>query len=988
MNSSKFLEQVADYFTSPANTKRLAQVTFILPNKRSAMFLKHYVQQRVKGKAVFMPRFTTFARFIARTSMIAEADRYDSLFLLYQAYRSVLDKYGRIEQAKDFDKFIFWGDMIINDFDEIDKSLADPKKLYQNLNDLKQITADYLTDDQKSVIRELWGDTPLTAEEGRFWLHINHNKNSEKQLFNKFISLWQILGEVYTEFQQLLLKQNIATPGMQARRALENLRKTPVDKFANNIYAFVGHSDLSAAECTIMDLLQNKGAAEFFWDFEPPFFSKIDSDKTIISADNRAFSIIRNLTKRYPMPSDFELTGTGKAPKIDIIGVPSAVGQAKKADNVILSLLNDGQLEGDRAINTAIVLPDEAMLMPLMLGLPKELSSLNITMSLPYSSTRFATLFRAIISMQKNARKKKNKWTFFHKDVLEVLMHPHIAMIAPQESEKIRKFILKTGMFNIEADQIVERCEDLKFVFTPVEHCSKLAEVYQYTNNLIEGMRQAVKSHGLADAMELQLLDKFSKDIQEINDLAEKYQIEMHESTFFILFERIMSSSKIPLTGTPLKGMQIMGVLECRALDFDNIIFLSMSERTFPRRNYVRTMIPNNLRRGYGLAPIEQQESFHAYYFYRALTRAKHATLIYDSRSSGVGGGEMSRYLTQLIYLHDNGNITHQHIELEGEQPSQREILVEKSPRVMAELNAFKVKGGLNISASALKDYMTCPLSFYLRHVKQLREEDEPQDSLTAAQIGNVFHNSVQMLLEEYKGRLIKHDDYDHLIPKIGDVVMEMMSRERYKGRVKGEDMSAEALLVAAQIRAQIEFLFIAEQRTYGDSGVTYIAGEYPVTGQWTVGKHTFNFTMKIDRIDQLADKYLKFIDYKTGRSDSISTPGMANLFSSDHKYHAIFQLMLYAEAYNRLVDPTAKIDIQLYVIKDIVTSGLLANLKFNRAPLDRDAIRNDFYSEFSDLIDKIFDDSTPFVQCEGTDSCNFCQFKLMCGKNIPEPRY
>jgi hypothetical protein len=145
---------------------------------------------------------------------------------------------------------------------------------------------------------------------------------------------------------------------------------------------------------------------------------------------------------------------------------------------------------------------------------------------------------------------------------------------------------------------------------------------------------------------------------------------------------------------------------------------------------------------------------------------------------------------------------------------------------------------------------------------------------------------------------------------------------------------------------------------------------------------------MKIDRIDQLADKYLKFIDYKTGRSDSISTPGMANLFSSDHKYHAIFQLMLYAEAYNRLVDPTPKIDIQLYVIKDIVTSGLLANLKFNRAPLDRDAIRNDFYSEFSDLIDKIFDDSTPFVQCEGTDSCNFCQFKLMCGKNIPEPRY
>ena len=989
MQSNKFLEQIADYYTSPKRKGDLAEIVFIMPNKRSGMFLKRYIQQCVGTHATFMPRFMTLSRFVAVHAHVTEAERYDKLFTLYKAYRQVLEERNSPDQAKDFDRFIFWGDMILDDFDEIDRALADPLKLYGNLKDLKEITADYLTEEQKDIIRNIWGDTPLTIEDSdSFWLHASHkNDDNHSETKRKFIALWQILAQVYTIFRERLLSQGMATPGMQIRMAVKSLQNTPLEELKLHKYAFVGHSDLSTAEFAIMDRLKAAGCAEFFWDVSSPLFS---SKNGKFCTENPMFRLIQKAAEHYPMPDDFELQQIDSFGQLDIVGTPSSVGQAKHAGKIITEMYEHGELEFNTAINTAIVMPETSLLTPLLLSMPQGLTSLNVTMSLPCSGTTFATLLRSIVSMQKRSRKLHERRVYYYEDILELLIHPHLQLIAGEQCERIRTKIHTERLFNIDATMLCEEFPQLDYIFSPVADAANLSQVSSYVDRLLQGLKEALNAYTSAQTIELQMLDFFQKSISELHDLIMHHGIEMQEETFFHMFERILNTSTIPLQGTPLQGLQIMGVLETRCLDFDNIIFLSLNERTFPRRHYVRTMIPNNIRRGYGLPTIEQKESFYAYYFYRAISRAKHATLIYDSRPANKGSREMSRYLTQLIYTKDQGNIHHTYVDYTHHPSTVREITVEKSPSVMKELQTFTRPGGARISASALKTYMRCPLAFYLQYVKGLREPDEPKDCLTASMLGDIFHHTMKRLYEPYEGKLITAEIIDELLngEELWKIILEETANVGYN-RPKGipyEQMTAEAKLNAGIIREQVRYMLDVEKRNYcqGDSFI-YIAGEKDIKDQqWEVIPGLrINFRMQIDRIDQLSDGHLRFIDYKTGTDDYKVGKSIENLFNGEHSRQAIFQLLLYAEAYNDMVQPGIKITPSLHRLRDIVVSGKIEPLTFNSKPMEPyPALSGEFRPLLNKTIEKIFDETTPFKQGENSESCKFCQFINMCGRN------
>lgn len=992
MPQKKFLEQIADYYTAPGRIDTLAEHTFIFPNKRSAMFLKRYIQQRITAPSALMPRFTTFTRFASQTVRVAEAQHFEKLFMVYRAYQQALKEKNpsRDEQPKDFDKFIFWGDMILTDFDEIDKALADPVKLYTNLRELREISSDYLTDEQKDIIRRIWGETPFTKEVESFWLHTN--SGDEKQLHHKFISLWQILARIYEIFRDKLRKAHLSTPGMQMREALAKIKNTSVAELQRRKYVFVGLADLSNAELAIMDRMQSAGCADFFWDLDSPLFELSDGSTDLA---NRAIRMIARLKQKFPMPADFSLLKVDTVGKIDIFGVPSSVAQAKVAGDVVRNWQTHRLLDGDKAIQTAIVVPDPNLLMPLMLSLPDDINAINITMGLPYSSTTFATLFRGIISMQRRSRKRRgNVQTYFYQDVLEVLVHPHLQLLAPERANDIRQFIFDQKLFNIDAKQLMANFPEIGFIFKPIGDQDSLDETYDYVTTLLNGIREALMSHmpkeRLAGSFELQILKFFDQQIAQLKQLIEKYNIQMVETTFLMLFERILQAKTINVEGTPLKGLQIMGPLETRDLDFPNIIFLSMNERTFPRRDYVKTMIPNNLRRGYGLPPIEQSQSFYAYYFFRAIARADNATLLYDSRSPRKGAGEMSRYLAQLIFLKSQYGIRHSQIDLSGQQPSSRVITVQKTDAVKAQLQRFTVPGGPNVSASALKSYLKCPLSFYLQYVNDMGSEEEVVDYLDAAKVGDILHETSRRLYEPYKNKQITSDTIDHIVNygPIDDIVLEEVAAAMGldKNTTHETDLSYEGMLIKKQVASQIRSMLLAEKFSYCDKGgFTYVDGEKDVVKQWQVTPNVkINFRMKIDRIDRLDDDTLRFIDYKTG-TDEMTVDKIEGLFKGNHKKDAIFQLLLYAEAYNDLEESGLEIVLAVHKIREIISEGYIQKLGFNKKPMPPyPALSPEFRPMLNKKLEDIFYNDTPFTQCEDVKKCTFCPFLTLCGRTLP----
>lgn len=992
--NDKFLRTVARYYKQRETD--LAAFTFVCPNKRSAMFLKRCFQQESSGTPVFMPRFAALGAWVARQAPSQVPDRWEALFLLYSAYREVLAERGRQEQAGDFDRFIFWGDIILADFDDIDRSLADPQKIYTNLYKLRSIQADYLTEEQKEVIRLLWGDTPLTREVDTFWLHTGHDGDDDAPSA-RFIALWEVLGDLYKVFRAKLAANGLATAGMVTRRAMETTRARGLNEIASDgrKYVFVGLSEIYPAELAILERYRDAGVAEFIWDT-----AVVDSFRDTAESAPRGIAAVGRLARHLPAPCDFPRLECPPDREITVVGVPSCTGQAKMAAAVVKRLIDEGAIDPADALNTAIVLPATELLTPLMLALPESLQQLNVTMTVPFAHTTFATLLRSVTSMQARIRRRRGQWTFFYADVLEIMAHPHVRIITPQGCEKLRRYIAANSLYNIQAADIIAMTPELEFIFRPVAQPYDMAAVYDYLIGFLGGLDAALRSRltagGAESSTELLWLTALRERLETLRRLVDTYGVEMGESTLFMIFERLLQSGMVAVSGAPLKGLQLMGALETRALDFDNIIFMSLNERTFPKRDRLKTMIPAALRRGYGLPAPDRDECAMNYHFYRALSRAHRAWLIYDTRPAAIGGAERSRYIAQIL----NGplsadakvRVSESIVEMSGDDTDRRVISVPKSPAVLRQLSTYLEPHGRKLSASALKQYMSCPLAFYLKYLSGFRSDDAPSDFLTPADTGDMFHATMEALYEPLRGTVITDKEISDILNS--DRIREILIAEYVKKRPSAaglpfEELPAEGIIVIAQIELQVRGMLQAEIKDYVP--FEYVGGEDvggKFDGQWSVTPDlTVNFTMKIDRIDRVTpgQPQIRFIDYKTGSDLLTAGNFMENLFNGNHSRQAIFQLLLYREAYADMVDPTAPVKVSIHSLHDIMKSGTIKDIQYKSKPLEDSAeVRGEFRGLLNELITRIFDDSTPFSQADDTGACTYCQFKGMCNRITP----
>lgn len=1020
MGKDKFLAAVADYYLTAANVD-LSELCLVFPNKRAALFFKDYFEKQAKG-TVIIPETMTIGAFNETFSSKPIADHIELMCMLYSAYSRVLARRG--QQPKDFDRFAFWGNMMLTDFDDIDAEMVDAKSLFENIVNINEINSYYLTDEQLEVISSIWGEQAASAyqtKSERLWQHIpdeNNEKTSDRAL-----KLWQLLEPIYTEFHKILEEKQLVYPGLLSREITHNVTKIDLNELPFKRIGFVGFNRVNLSLAKLMDYFKANNMADFFWDI-------LDAD---LKFCEKAGSQIASLNKHFKMPAgyihpDYNFDDCD----IRVYAVPSNTLQAKSAGNIIENWQE--LIDVKRPDNTAIILPDPSLLSPMLSSLPSTLECVNITMGLSYKETPFAAMLRSVIFMHSYCKYIKDRPYYHYEAINTLISHPDLKAISHKACLAIKSHIDANHEFYVHADvlkNIIKECasgedadakdvagaEAMMSIFDDVDDDRDIAKVKKYIETLVDNLITALKmpcNDICNNAFELDVLTAYQEAIEHVFDCFERYKIvKVSQGSIFSMLERLLATSTLNMIGTPLSGLQIMGVLETRAIDFENVILMSMNESVYPRRNHQHSLIPQILRRAYYLPASDDMEQEYSYYFFRLFSRSKRVICLYDSRVNGAGNGAMSRYLLQMKHLNSEKEIYFGACNLLAANNEPRKITIEKNHKVMAELQAFKSKGddALRLSASALKKYRSCKLEFYLQYVKRVRDDDEPLAYIDSATYGSVMHKVLQELFEKYtekNGPVIDKIALTEMRGSDGYVlglVKRYLNEFYHKGKYTDVDKMPAESIILAEIMAEFIEGVLHKESISDALPFEFCEAENGITFEWQVSdKHKVNFRFDVDRHDKLNEKLHRFIDYKTG-SDKPNFKSIEELFSpkDSESNDACFQLLTYAAAYSAYKKPDFDIQLSLYQLMKAVdtTSAFYKNGDWVRM-YDRDKKvdinpiiwknsgkipewQEEFNKRLADFIDEIFDEKIPFSQTDEIENCKYCKFAPMCARIIQD---
>ncbi len=985
---TSFLERLAHTYIKQ-DKDLMIDYCFVFPNKRSGVFFKHFLENGIVEDSTFvLPEITTISDFISDFSDYVLADRYDLLFTLYDSYNSISNV------IEEFDKFVFWGDMLLNDFNDVDKYMVSAPDLFRNLKNYKEISSDYLTDEQKEIINKYWGQQIPLDNADRFWNHIER-KGEPRDNRESFLQLWEILGPLYDSFRSNLRAKGMAYSGMQYREAAGRLKTFTSEDISYKRVVFVGFNVLSISELQIFERLKDLGIADFYWDYHFP---------EIIARNNPASHFIKRYVKMFPSRYDITAEGDSDLPYINIIGVPSNVGQVKYTGKLLSDMVSDGRIDNrDNAINTAVVLPSEDLFIELVHSIPEVLSSVNITMGYPLRLTSIATLLRGVMAMHLRAKKVRNIWRFFYEDVSDILSNSLLGQFAHESCEALRKHMINERLFTISADYVAEKFPELSKVFFPIDDLRSSSEVFNYIKQLVDyiaGELSKLNDKSESLIIEIDFLTRYRQSIDTLQQRADRYGITMKDGTFFHLVERTIASETINFVGEPLKGLQIMGVLETRALDFDNVIMLSMNERIFPRKHYSKTFIPNILRKSYGMATMDFQECIYAYYFYRMVSGAKNVTLVYDTRTQALNSGDMSRYLYQLVNAYPTEKLSHRMAYFDVPVIEKEETFgIKKTPEIMAKIMRYASTGNDRryLSPSTINEYIGCPLGFYLKHIEGLKVEDEVVEYMDESTFGTILHQVAEMSYKRLRGDadelrvtedvldlLLKdHINLERLITSAINQHYNKLPSENTDGNYKNlSPLFGEAKVISSVMLYFMKSLFRLEKSRapfYFIEGERYFECRLPLNDSLSI-----NLRGIIDRVDRMADDTLCIIDYKTG-SDDVDVDTFDHLFQpKDNQkghYKAVLQLFLYCNAYKSETDYDGPIHPMLYRFKKFSTEGLKEVTIKKDALDDYRTLNKEFLSKLSKRMLELFDPNTPFLPDSHPMHCKYCNYKAICGQ-------
>lgn len=1006
---TSFLKQVAEYYVGKALQKNAAHIdlseyVFVFPNKRSGMFMSKYLKEGYDNVG-FLPQLITITTFTQDFNEMPLASSAELLFNLYEAYQEVMAEIN--EKAKeegkgqapmlDFDRFAYWGNILLSDFNDIDSYQVNAQQLYTNLKNIEETQATFLTDEQIKVAAALGIKrdlSELSQDVKNFWIHAPSDKDDDRSKRN-FVNLWRILPQLYSRFNQKIDKNGIAYSGKLSRLAAEKIAQMGVEDFHGKRYVFVGFNVLSTSRIHIFRRMQTLRIADFFWDTQSPMLRMEGCT---------AGDLVLPLERELPMPSDFRLKALTEMPEVQIYPVPSNVGQTKIIGSILKEWYGPGQGEEAISTDTGVVLPNEHLLMPMLYSLPAEVPSINVAMRVNFSDTPFANFLSTIFFLQENARIVRGSTQFFYKHVVEVLTHPYASLIDAAQTRGLYKKIRDEHLYNIDATMIEQDYDKLAFVFRGTDKDHSLDATYKYVVQLLDGMLEAVKKDEKnTKAYEIGIITAYRNAIDNVYALAQRYAIDMRKHTFFTLLRHVLAIEDMQFNGNPVLGLQIMGMRDSRVLDFENLIIASLNERIMPKHNARPSMIPPALRSGYGLPTAQQEEISWSYQFYRLISRAKRICLLYDSRLGDLNTGEVSRYITQLQMLFPNKTHTrYTNVGFEIKDP--QEIKIDKGhPFVRALIERFLpgAENPLKISASALKAFTKCELQFFLRFVMKLNIESPNPEYMDAASYGQIIHavaedfyNGLYQGGEHY---LLTKDDFDRILSDktLYQRLLQYTFKNMVKYYYKGDYADYKSLPGEGRVltRVIVDYVMMMLRKEHDNGDFAFLSAEERGGENlvWEIKPGlSVNFTMSIDRIDTLnADKtHLRFVDYKTG-SEDMSVKDLEEMFSGAGG--GIFQLLLYAMAYSDIKQVDVPITPMIYKFIDMATNGI-PKLKIGKQEIndyrqlegdEPNSLRNAFRERVAEMVEKILD-TTPgatFSQTDNLDHCRYCDFAHLCGR-------
>ena len=938
-----FLDQVARHYFAEGKVEDLC---FVFPNRRAVAFFRKYLGECVAraGRAMRVPELVTVDDFFQRLGEMKKTDQVHLLLELYDCYKPLYEAAGG--KAEELDEFIFWGGVLLADFGDVDKFLVDPESLFSNIADLRAMQDDfsYLSAEQEEAVRA-------------FLAHFRTG-GEYKEAFRR---IWDILLPLYRSYNVRLREKGMAYEGQVYRSVAERLQQTAAADLMREHYpqvrkfVFVGLNALNECERRLLRRLRDARLAEFCWDYGKGWIS---------DPHNKASQFLRDNVGEFPQAFEPDPESLDE-PQVSVLSIPSGVGQAKQLPAILEEL-------GAGGIETSVVLPDESLLIPVLNSLPERIRDINVTMGYPMSGSALSALMDDVAALQMHLREKDGQWYFYHRQVWSIFSNSIFKTLAGEEGLAKAAAVRQQKRYYIPQEEL-SGLPLFELVFRPVvrapgeRDAAAVRAVQQYQLELLSELGRGLKDKPQM-ALELDFVREYYLAVGRLRDC----ELPVLPASYFRLVDKVLATASDPFRGEPLKGLQIMGPLETRALDFDNVILLSCNEGVFPARNTKPSFVPAELRKAFGLPTWEYQDAIWAYYFYRMIRRAGRVWLLFDSRTEGLKGGEESRYVKQLE-LHFKAPLTRYALRAGIGRDAAEEPIAKTEEHVRTLREKY-------LSASALQGYLACPAQFYYRSVCGLREQEEVSESLEADDIGNVFHAAMQKLYDVPGGDVTKAYLRSLLEgTRIKDTVRPLILKALKSFEVSGRNIVFEDL-VCRYVRKAVE-RDIALLEGSG-SGAFHIIG-LELKRFWELDG--FRFVGYIDRLDSCRPGEVRVVDYKTGKvtdedfliTDANAAGVVDKLFGTDNAKRPKIALQLYL--YDRMVANHPDCRGSRIVNSVYQTSRLFV----------RDVESVAVGGEFQKLMEKqlrlllaeIADTSVPFSRTEDLKTCDWCDFKNICGR-------
>lgn len=938
----------------------LAHTAVVFPNKRAGLFFNEYLAQE-SDSPIWSPAYVSISELFRSLSPWEVGDPVKLVCELYKIFRR------ETQSTETLDDFYFWGEMLISDFDDADKNRVDTDKLFSNLQDLRNIMDDYtfIDDEQEEAIRQFFQ---------------NFSIERRTALKERFISLWNVLGNIYKGFRESLASQNIAYEGMMYRHVIEHL---DVDKLPYEKYVFVGFNVLNKVEHTLFTQLKDAGKAVFYWDYDE-FYMKENRQ----AVTHEAGEFIRRNLRDFPSPLSGELFKNLSKPKeVHYIASSTENAQARYLPQWIRNNLTTPEKE------TAVVLCNEALLQPVLHSLPAEVKHVNITMGFPLSQTPVYSFLIALLELHTHGFNfKSGRYTF--QSVVTLLKHPYTRQLTGQ-AELLEKELTRNNRFYPLPGEL-GKDEFLTQLFTPLSGnlnlCIRLSETLQQVASIYQANTSGTEDTDAFNQLYRESLFKAYTTINRFRTLIEEDELTVQSETFRRLLVKVLSTTNIPFHGEPAIGMQVMGVLETRNLDFRHLVLLSVNEGQLPKSGGDSSFIPYNLRKAFGMTTIEHKIAVYAYYFYRLLQRAERITLIYNTSSDGLNRGEWSRFMLQFLIEWPHP-ITRQFLEAGQSPQGTSSITVEKTPDVMRRMQSlFDVRANpkAKFSPSALNYYLDCPLKFYYRYVAGLSAPDEVSAEIDSATFGSIFHYAAEHIYKDLTthGKVINKEALETLLRnevKLQDYVDTAFKKLFFNvPQNEKPEYNGVQLINSAVIARYLKQLLQNDLRY---APFTFIASEMevdePIDIQTPKGVIKSRIGGIIDRMDS-KDGTLRIVDYKTG-GDADTPPHVESLFIPDKKRsNYVFQTFLYAAIMCRK-QPTMKIAPALLYIHRAATETYSPVIQMGEPRKPKEAVEDfskyekEYRERLQGLLEEIFNPEKSFAQTEIIEKCTYCDFKALC---------